>query len=100
MVSPEFRSGNKQGCGWETVNLMLTAEVPVILLLFLAAVGGFVSGLLIAVLIKKDEKRIDGKTIMMNHDYGWMAGGIGIWTVISAVVLVLVIVLIIKLTKK
>lgn len=37
---------------------------------------------------------------MMNLDYGWMAGGIGIWTVISAVVLVLVIVLIIKLTKK
>lgn len=37
--------------------LWLTAEVPVILLLFLAAVGGFVSGLLIAVLIKKDAKK-------------------------------------------
>jgi uncharacterized integral membrane protein len=36
--------------------LWLTAEVPVILLLFLAAVGGFISGLLIAVLMKKGAK--------------------------------------------
>jgi uncharacterized integral membrane protein len=36
--------------------LWLTAEVPVILLLFLAAVGGFVSGLLVAVFIKKGAK--------------------------------------------
>jgi uncharacterized integral membrane protein len=36
--------------------LWLTAEVPVILLLFLAAAGGFVSGLLVAVFVKSGAK--------------------------------------------
>lgn len=36
--------------------LWLTAEVPVIVLLFLTAAGGFVSGLLAALLVKSGAK--------------------------------------------
>jgi len=36
--------------------LWLTAEVPAIILLFVTAAGGFVSGLLVALLMKSREK--------------------------------------------
>lgn len=36
--------------------LWMTAEVPAIVLLFLTAAGGFVSGLLVALLAKSDNK--------------------------------------------
>lgn len=36
--------------------LWLTAEVPVILLLFLTAAGGFVAGLLVSLLVKDEAK--------------------------------------------
>jgi len=37
---------------------------------------------------------------MMNHTDGWMGGGMWIWTVIGVLVVVLLVVVIIKLTKK
>ena len=36
----------------------------------------------------------------MNHTYGWMGGGMWIWTVIGVLVAVLLVVVIIKLSKK
>jgi uncharacterized integral membrane protein len=36
--------------------LWMTAEVPVILLLFLTGAGGFLSGLLVAIFVKSDVK--------------------------------------------
>jgi uncharacterized membrane protein len=37
---------------------------------------------------------------MMNHTYGWMGGGMSIWTVIGVLVLVLVVVVINNQSKK
>lgn len=37
---------------------------------------------------------------MMNHTYGWMGGGVWIWTVIGVLVVVLLVVVISKLLKK
>jgi len=37
---------------------------------------------------------------MMNQTDGWMGGGMWIWTVIGVVVVVLLVVLIAKLSKK
>jgi uncharacterized membrane protein len=37
---------------------------------------------------------------MMNHAYGWMGGEMWIWTVIGALVVVLLVVLIKKVSKK
>jgi uncharacterized membrane protein len=37
---------------------------------------------------------------MMNHTYGYMGGGMWLWTVIGVLVVVLLVVLIIKLSKK
>jgi uncharacterized membrane protein len=37
---------------------------------------------------------------MMNHGYGWMGGGTWLWTVIGVLVVVLLVVLIIKVSKK
>ena len=36
----------------------------------------------------------------MNHTYGWMGGGMWIWTVMGVLVVVLLVVLISKLSKK
>ena len=36
----------------------------------------------------------------MNHDYGWMGGGMWLWTVIGVLVVVLLVVLINKVSKK
>ena len=36
----------------------------------------------------------------MNHTYGWMGGGTWLWTVIGVLVVVLLVVLIIKVSKK
>ena len=36
----------------------------------------------------------------MNHGYGWMGGGMWLWTVIGVLVAVLLVVLIIKVSKK
>lgn len=36
--------------------LWMTVETPAIVLLFLTAVGGFVSGLLVAILVKRDAR--------------------------------------------
>ena len=36
----------------------------------------------------------------MNHTYGWMGGGIWIWTVIAVLVVVLLVVLINRLSTK
>jgi len=37
---------------------------------------------------------------MMNHAYGWMDGGMWIWTVIGVLVVVLLVVAINKVSKK
>ena len=37
---------------------------------------------------------------MMNHAYGWMGGGMWIWTVIGVLVVVLLVIAINKLSKK
>ena len=37
---------------------------------------------------------------MMNHGYGWMGGGMWIWTVIAVLVVVLLVVVINKVSKK
>ena len=37
---------------------------------------------------------------MMNHGYGWMGGGMGLWTVIGVLVVVLLIILITKMSAK
>jgi uncharacterized membrane protein len=37
---------------------------------------------------------------MMNHTNGWMGGGMWIWTVIGVLVVVLLVVLINKVSKK
>jgi len=37
---------------------------------------------------------------MMNNTNGWMSGGMWIWTVLGAVVVVLLVVIITKLSKK
>ena len=37
---------------------------------------------------------------MMNNAYGWMGGGIWIWTVIGVLVVVLLVVAITKLSNK
>jgi hypothetical protein len=37
---------------------------------------------------------------MMNHTYGWMGGGMWIWTVIGVLVVVLLVVVINNLSKK
>ena len=37
---------------------------------------------------------------MMNHTGGWMGGGMWLWTVIGVLVVVLLVVAIIKLSKK
>jgi len=37
---------------------------------------------------------------MMNHTYGWMGGGMWIWTAIGVLVVVLLVVVIIKLSRK
>jgi hypothetical protein len=37
---------------------------------------------------------------MMNHTYGWMGGGMWIWTVIGILLVVLLVVAINKLSKK
>jgi uncharacterized membrane protein len=37
---------------------------------------------------------------MMNHAYGWMGGGMWIWTVIGALVVVLLVVAINKASAK
>jgi hypothetical protein len=37
---------------------------------------------------------------MMNHTDGWMGGGMWIWTAVSLVVLFLLVVAIIKLSKR
>ena len=36
----------------------------------------------------------------MNHTYGWMGGGIWIWTVIAVLVVVLLVVVINKVSNK
>ena len=36
---------------------------------------------------------------MMNHTYGWMGGGMWIWTVICVLVVVLLVVVITKLSN-
>ncbi len=40
------------------------------------------------------------KDSMMNHTYGWMGGGMWIWTVIGILLVVLLVVAINKLSKK
>jgi hypothetical protein len=37
---------------------------------------------------------------MMNHAYGWMSGGMWVWTVIGALVVVLLVVAINKVSAK
>jgi hypothetical protein len=37
---------------------------------------------------------------MMNHTDGWMGGGMWIWTMVGAVVVVLLVVAITKLSKR
>jgi hypothetical protein len=37
---------------------------------------------------------------MMNHSYGWMGGGMWVWTVIGVLVVVLLVFAINKLSKK
>jgi uncharacterized membrane protein len=37
---------------------------------------------------------------MMNHAYGWMGGGMWIWTVIGVLVVVLLVIAINKLSNK
>jgi len=37
---------------------------------------------------------------MMNHTYEWMGGGIWLWTVIGVLVVVLLVIVIVKLSKK
>jgi uncharacterized membrane protein len=37
---------------------------------------------------------------MMNHTYGWMGGGVWLWTVIAVLVVVLLVVLINRLSTK
>ena len=39
-------------------------------------------------------------TDMMNHTNGWLSGGMWIWTIIGVLVVVLLVVVIIKLSKK
>ena len=36
----------------------------------------------------------------MNHTYGWMGGGMWSWTVLGIVVVVLLVVMIIRLSKR
>jgi uncharacterized membrane protein len=36
----------------------------------------------------------------MNHSYGWMGGGMWLWTVIGVLVVVLLVVMINKMSKK
>jgi uncharacterized membrane protein len=40
------------------------------------------------------------RSFMMNHTDGWMGGGMWIWTVIGVLVVVLLVVVINKLSKK
>jgi uncharacterized membrane protein len=40
------------------------------------------------------------RNFMMNHTDGWMGGGMWIWTVIGVLVVVLLVVVINKLSKK
>jgi len=40
------------------------------------------------------------RDFMMDHSYGWMAGGMWIWTVIAVLVVVLLVVVITKVSKK
>jgi uncharacterized membrane protein len=42
----------------------------------------------------------NGRDSMMNHAYGWMGGGMWIWTTIGLLVVVLLVVAINKLSKK
>ncbi len=42
----------------------------------------------------------DERDSMMNHAYGWMGGGMWIWTVIGVLVVVLLVVAINKVSKK
>ena len=37
---------------------------------------------------------------MMDHAYGWMGGGMWLWTVIAALVVILLVMLINKVSKK
>ena len=37
---------------------------------------------------------------MMNHSDGWMGGGMWVWTVVGVLMVVLLVILINKLTKK
>jgi len=37
---------------------------------------------------------------MMNHTYGWMGGGMGIYTVIGVLLVILLVVVIIKMSNK
>jgi uncharacterized membrane protein len=42
----------------------------------------------------------DERSFMMNQTYGWMGGGMWIWTLIGVVVVVLLVIVIGKLSKK
>jgi uncharacterized membrane protein len=42
----------------------------------------------------------DERSLMMNHTDGWMGGGMWIWTVIRVLVVVLLVVMINRLSKK
>jgi uncharacterized membrane protein len=37
---------------------------------------------------------------MMNHSYGWMGGGMWVWTLLSVLVVVLLVVMINKVSTK
>ena len=40
------------------------------------------------------------RCFMMNHTFGWMGGGMWIWTVIGVLAVVLLVIVISKLSKK
>ncbi len=48
----------------------------------------------------KQLQRNEKESFMMNHAYGWMGGGMWIWTVIGVLVVVLLLIVINKMSKK